>query len=81
MTTLVELRQTVSTLQQLAGYLGEANSNFQAFISKMVMFVNDADFSSTIDVNAFITAQTTMYLALLTKIEIAADGLGSDILH
>lgn len=76
--TLQELQAIVEDVRTKANMLQGAASNLASFMEKIYRIINDPDFSSTINVDAFVAIQTPLYLEHLHNIEVAADVLGTD---
>jgi hypothetical protein len=76
--TLEELRTATATTLGLAEELSRVVGELNAFMLRVDTQVNDADFSPSIDVDAFVAVQTPIYNAHLVAIEAAADALGTD---
>lgn len=77
--TLQELRAIVSDISSKSDTLSEKVMALRAFMTSVNLMVNNPIFSSTINVDQFVAAQTAPYLAILHDIEVAADALGTDL--
>lgn len=79
--TLSELQSLATTINQQVKDLRNATTILEGFMASVITFVNDPNFSSTIDVDAFVAIQLPIFTSLLTAVEQKADALNSDILN
>jgi hypothetical protein len=82
---LPTLQATVTSLKSLAATLNLAAAKLNSVITKANVIVN-GPYANTLlgtqaAIDAFIAAETPLYLAALTEVETAADAFGSDVLH
>jgi hypothetical protein len=77
-TTLEELRESVALVLALSEALSKVSGDLNTFMLRVDTYVNDEDFSPSIDVDVFIATQSPIYNGLLVAIEEAADALGTD---
>mgnify|MGYP001255332504 CR=1 FL=1 len=82
MTTIQELRVIVEDIKTKSIEMSVASQNLIVFVREVEYIIAETNpLSDAVNIDALIAIYSPIYLQKLTRIETAADALGTDVLH